>query len=54
MRGLRHLGRLLVELFGFARRRKAWWIIPIVAILLLLILFVAASSTVAPFIYPLF
>ena len=34
MRFLRHLGRLLRELFGFAMHYKVWWIIPLVVLLL--------------------
>ncbi len=54
MRFLRHLFRLLGELWGFAWHEKAWWIIPIVIVLLVLTVLVVAGSVVAPFIYPLF
>ena len=54
MRFLRHLFRLLGELWGFAWKEKAWWIVPIVIVLLALTVFVVAGSIVAPFLYPLF
>lgn len=51
---LKHLGRLLSEIFDFARKNKAWWIIPLVLILLLFTAFIIAGSSAAPFIYTLF
>ena len=54
MRFLRHLGRLLKDLGGFAWHNKAWWMIPVVLVLLLLGIFIVTSQTVAPFIYTLF
>ena len=54
MRSLRNLGRLLHELWAFAREHKAWWIVPVVAILLLAALFLVSVSTISPFIYSLF
>ncbi|MBN2449120.1 MAG: hypothetical protein JXR77_01955 [Lentisphaeria bacterium] len=54
MRFLRHLGRLLRDVFGFAWQNKAWWIVPVVVLLLLLGLLVFAGQSVAPFIYTLF
>ena len=54
MRSLRNLGRLLRELWAFAREHKAWWIVPVVVILLLVALFVVGVSTISPFIYSLF
>jgi len=51
---LRHLGRLLKELFAFAWENKAWWIVPIVLVLLLLTALIFAGESVAPFIYTLF
>lgn len=54
MRFLRHLGRLLKELLGFAWQNKAWWIVPIVLVLLLLTFLIFATEGVAPFIYTLF
>ena len=35
MRFLRHLRKLLADLFGFTRQNKAWWIVPLVLLLLL-------------------
>ena len=37
---LKHLGRLLRELLGFAWHNKAWWIVPVVLVLLLLALLI--------------
>jgi hypothetical protein len=54
MRALRSLGRLLRDLWAFAREHKAWWIIPVVAVLLLVALLVISVSTISPFIYSLF
>jgi len=54
MRFLLHLGRLLGEIFSFARENKAWWIVPIVLILLLLGILVVVGQSAAPFIYTLF
>lgn len=55
MRFLRHLGRLLKEVFEFAWHNKAWWIVPMVVVLLMIALLVFVSQTSAPaFIYTLF
>jgi len=54
MRALRNLGRLLRDLWAFARQHKAWWIVPIVVILLLVALLVVSVSSISPFIYSLF
>ncbi len=54
MRALRNLGRLLRELWAFAREHKAWWIIPVVVILLAAALLLVGVSSISPFIYSLF
>jgi hypothetical protein len=54
MRALNNLGRLLRELWAFAREHKAWWIVPVVIILLLAALLIVGVSTISPFIYSLF
>jgi hypothetical protein len=54
MRALKNLGRLLRELWTFARENKAWWIVPIVVLLLLIALFLVGVSGISPFIYTLF
>lgn len=55
MRFLRHLARLLKEVFEFAWHNKAWWIVPMVVVLLMIALLVFVSQTSAPaFIYTLF
>ena len=48
------VGKLLSELFLFARKEKIYWIVPLVVVLLLVALFIATSQVVAPFIYTLF
>ena len=47
---------LLVDLWGFMRKRKKFWLAPIILVLLLLGVLVVATqgSAVAPFIYTLF
>ncbi len=54
MRALRSFGRLLKELWSFAREHKAWWIVPVVIVLLLVALLIVSVSTISPFIYSLF
>jgi uncharacterized integral membrane protein len=54
MRYMRHLGKLLRELFGFARHHKAWWMIPIALMLLLMALVIVIGQSAAPLIYPFF
>ncbi len=54
MRALKNLGRLLRELWAFAREHKAWWIVPIVVVLLLVTLFIVSVTAISPFIYSLF
>lgn len=53
MRRLRHAGRLLGHLWGFASEHKAWWMIPMLVVLGLLALLIAAGEASAPFIYTL-
>jgi hypothetical protein len=54
MRSLKNLGRLLRELWAFAREHKAWWIVPLVCILLLVGVLIVSVSSISPFIYSLF
>ncbi len=54
MRLFRHLGKLLADLFGFARQNKIWWIVPLVILLLVAGALVVGVSTISPFIYSLF
>ena len=44
MRFLRHLGRLLKEILGFAWHHKAWWIVPVVLIMLVLALIIVLDQ----------
>ena len=54
MRRLRFTGRLLRELFLFARKEKIYWIVPLVLLLLIMTMLIVTSQAVAPFIYTLF
>ena len=54
MRFLRHLEKLLADLFGFARQNKIWWIVPLVLLLLVVGVLIVGVSTISPFIYTLF
>ena len=54
MRFLRHLGKLLADLVGFARQNKIWWIVPLVLLLLVVGVLIVGVSTISPFIYTLF
>ncbi|MGE0493587.1 MAG: DUF5989 family protein [Vulcanimicrobiota bacterium] len=51
---LSYLGKLLKELYLFAKKEKAYWIVPLVLMLLLFSVLVVTGQTVAPFIYTLF
>lgn len=51
---LRHLFRLLRDVFGFARANKIWWIAPLIVLLLVIGLLMVGVSTISPFIYSLF
>jgi hypothetical protein len=54
MRLVRHLRRLLGDLFSFAREERIWWIVPIVLAVLVIALIVGVSQVMAPYIYTLF
>ena len=54
MSKLRFVGKLLSELFLFARKEKIYWILPLIVVLLLVALLIATSQVAAPFIYTLF
>jgi hypothetical protein len=54
MRSLKNLGRLLRELWTFARENRAWWIVPVVVVLLLVTFFIVSVTAISPFIYSLF
>ncbi len=47
---------LLVDLWGFMKKRKKFWLAPIIIVMLLLggLLVLTQGSAVAPFIYTLF
>ena len=54
MNKLKHLGKLLGEVWAFARANKAWWIVPLVLVLLIIGALIVSGQAVAPFIYTLF
>jgi hypothetical protein len=54
MRFLRHLLRLVRELFGFAWQEKVWWMVPLVLGLLGLAILVAGTQAATPLLYALF
>ncbi len=51
---LAHSGKLLGEIWQFAKQNKAWWLVPLVVMLMLAGMLVVASQGAAPFIYTLF
>jgi len=53
MRRLRHLGRLLGHVWGFAAENKARRMIPLLVVLGLLAAVIVAGEASAPFIYTL-
>lgn len=54
MSKLAHSGKLLGQVWSFAKQNKVYWIVPLVLTLLLAGLLVVASQGAAPFIYTLF
>jgi hypothetical protein len=51
---LKHLGRLLSEVFQFAWKKKVWWIVPFFLVLMGIALLIVVGQGSAPFIYTLF
>jgi hypothetical protein len=51
---LAEAGRLVRELWGFARENKAWWLVPLVLTLGLIALLTVASQGALPYVYTLF
>jgi hypothetical protein len=55
MKFLKHLIRLIKDLFAFAGENKAWWMIPVVLLLLMFAALIVVTQAGAPaFIYTLF
>ncbi|MFH1462802.1 MAG: DUF5989 family protein [Pseudomonadota bacterium] len=54
MRFLRHLLRLVRDLFAFAWQEKVWWMVPMVLGLLGLALLVVGTQAATPLLYALF
>jgi hypothetical protein len=54
MRWLRHLLRLIAELWAFAWQEKVWWMLPLVLCLLGIAAVVVVGQASAPFLYALF
>lgn len=53
MSRLRHTGKLLRNLVGFAAENKVYWIVPLVLVLLLLGAVIMTTQAATPFIYTL-
>lgn len=51
---LAHSGKLLGQIWQFARQNKVYWLVPLVITMLVAGLLVVASQSAAPFIYTLF
>jgi len=49
-----YLGKLMAELFDFAKKEKIYWIMPLLLILILIGILIVTSQAAAPFIYTLF
>ena len=54
MSKLGYVGKLLSEIFQFAKKEKVYWIVPLVLVLLLMAVLIFSSQAAAPFIYTLF
>lgn len=50
---LRHSGKLLKDIVGFAAKNKVYWMAPLVIVLVLLGVVIATSQAATPFIYSL-
>ncbi|MFT5356574.1 MAG: hypothetical protein ACI9KE_003799 [Polyangiales bacterium] len=53
MSRLRHSGKLLKDLWGFAAKNKVYWLVPLILVLGLLGFVIATSQAATPFIYTL-
>jgi len=51
---LRHLDRLLREVWSVARANRAWWMVPLELVLLVPAALINSGQVAAPFIYTLF
>jgi len=54
MKLVKHFGRLMKDIFGFAAANAAWWIIPLVLVLIIVGVVLVAGTASTPFIYTLF
>lgn len=50
---LRHTGKLLRHVWGFAAENKVWWIVPLLLVIALVAALAIAGEASAPFIYTL-
>lgn len=46
---LRHLGRLVRDIVGFAVVNRAWWILPLMALLAVVTVFIVVGQAAAPY-----
>lgn len=52
---LRHLGRLIVDVVGYAVVNRAWWLLPLMATLAVITVFIVVGQAAAPYtLYTLF
>ena len=51
---LAHSGKLLGQIWQFAKQKKIYWLMPLVMAMLVAGMLVFASQSAAPFIYTLF
>jgi hypothetical protein len=54
MRRLRHLARLLRDLWAFGRAYKVYWMVPLALVLLATAAIIVVSQGALPFVYTLF
>ena len=52
---LRHLGRLVVDVVGYAVVNRVWWLVPLMTALAVVTVFVVVGQAAAPYtLYTLF
>ena len=54
MSKLGYVGKLLKEVFEFAKKEKIYWMVPLILVLLIMAVLIFTSQAAAPFIYTLF
>lgn len=46
---LRHLGRLVRDVTGYAVTNRVWWLLPLMALLALITVFIVIGQAAAPY-----